>query len=87
MRILLTNDDGISSPGITLLAKALREAGHRVFTVAPDNCVCAASKSKTRHPGTGGPLDFLRAFDKPVNFRAAYFVKIPEAFMRMKNDL
>ena len=36
MRILLTNDDGISSPGITLLAKALREAGHRVFTVAPD---------------------------------------------------
>jgi len=37
MRILLTNDDGISSPGITLLAKALREAGHRVFIVAPDS--------------------------------------------------
>ena len=37
MRILLTNDDGISSPGITLLAKALREDGHRVFTVAPDS--------------------------------------------------
>jgi 5'-nucleotidase len=36
MRILLTNDDGFSSPGITLLAKALREAGHRVFVVAPD---------------------------------------------------
>jgi len=36
MRILLTNDDGISSPGIRLLAKALRYAGHRVFTVAPD---------------------------------------------------
>ena len=36
MRILFTNDDGISSPGITLLAKALREAGHRVFVVAPD---------------------------------------------------
>jgi 5'-nucleotidase len=36
MRILLTNDDGISSPGIYLLAKALREAGHRVFMVAPD---------------------------------------------------
>ena len=36
MRILLTNDDGITSPGITLLAKALREAGHRVFAVAPD---------------------------------------------------
>jgi len=36
MRILLTNDDGIASPGILLLAKALREAGHRVFLVAPD---------------------------------------------------
>jgi 5'-nucleotidase len=36
MRILLVNDDGISSPGIRLLAKALRSAGHRVFTVAPD---------------------------------------------------
>jgi 5'-nucleotidase len=36
MRILLTNDDGISSPGICLLAKALREAGHRVFVIAPD---------------------------------------------------
>jgi 5'-nucleotidase len=37
MRILLTNDDGRASPGITLLAKALREAGHRVFVVAPDS--------------------------------------------------
>ena len=35
MRILLTNDDGISSPGILLLAAALREAGHAVFVVAP----------------------------------------------------
>jgi len=36
MRILLTNDDGITSPGINLLAKALREAGHRVIVTAPD---------------------------------------------------
>jgi len=35
MRILLTNDDGITSPGITLLAGALRQAGHRVIVVAP----------------------------------------------------
>ena len=35
MRILLTNDDGFDSPGIILLAAALREAGHRVFVVAP----------------------------------------------------
>jgi 5'-nucleotidase len=35
MRILLTNDDGITSPGITLLAGALRNAGHRVIIAAP----------------------------------------------------
>ena len=37
MRILLTNDDGISSPGIRLLAGALRKAGHRVFVIAPSS--------------------------------------------------
>jgi 5'-nucleotidase len=36
LKILLTNDDGISSAGIRLLAKALKNAGHRVFLVAPD---------------------------------------------------
>ena len=36
MKILLTNDDGISSPGITLLGSALRANGHRVFIAAPD---------------------------------------------------
>jgi len=36
LKILLTNDDGITSQGIILLAKALRNAGHRVFLVAPD---------------------------------------------------
>jgi len=36
MRILLTNDDGVASPGILLLAKALRQAGHRAFLIAPD---------------------------------------------------
>ncbi|MCL2444345.1 MAG: 5'/3'-nucleotidase SurE [Treponema sp.] len=36
LKILLTNDDGIASQGIRLLAKALRNTGHRVFTVAPD---------------------------------------------------
>lgn len=37
MRILLTNDDGYFSPGIAMLAKALRRAGHRVFMTAPDS--------------------------------------------------
>ncbi|MDR2483737.1 MAG: 5'/3'-nucleotidase SurE [Treponema sp.] len=37
LRILLTNDDGIASPGINLLAKALRAAGRRVFVIAPSS--------------------------------------------------
>jgi 5'-nucleotidase len=45
MRILLTNDDGISSQGIRLLAKTLRETGHRVFTVAPDSNQSGCSHS------------------------------------------
>jgi 5'-nucleotidase len=37
MTILLTNDDGIESKGILLLARALRTRGdHRVFVIAPD---------------------------------------------------
>jgi 5'-nucleotidase len=37
MNILLTNDDGIDSPGILLLAGALRErSSHRIFILAPD---------------------------------------------------
>jgi len=45
MRILLTNDDGITSFGITLLADSLRESGHRVFLVAPDKNRSGASHS------------------------------------------
>ena len=36
MEILLTNDDGIDSPGLILLAEALRQAEHRVVVIAPD---------------------------------------------------
>ncbi|MDR0730727.1 MAG: hypothetical protein LBF63_03595 [Treponema sp.] len=36
MNILLTNDDGCESPGILLLASALRENGHRAAVLAPD---------------------------------------------------
>jgi 5'-nucleotidase len=38
MNILLTNDDGIESPGIRLLAEALRkDASRRVYILAPDS--------------------------------------------------
>jgi 5'-nucleotidase len=35
MRILVTNDDGVGSPGIRALATALVRDGHDVFVVAP----------------------------------------------------
>ena len=36
MRILVTNDDGVDSPGIHALAAALVADGHDVLVVAPD---------------------------------------------------
>lgn len=44
MKILLVNDDGFGSEGITILASTLRENGHEV-------CICAPSvqKSSTSH--------------------------------------
>jgi 5'-nucleotidase len=35
VRVLVTNDDGVHSPGITALARAVAEAGYEVVVVAP----------------------------------------------------
>ena len=35
MRLLVTNDDGVASPGLWALADAMRDAGHDVAVVAP----------------------------------------------------
>ncbi|RJP21897.1 MAG: 5'/3'-nucleotidase SurE [Candidatus Omnitrophota bacterium] len=49
-RILVTNDDGIHSPGIAALAEALREVGE-VWIIAPDRERSAVSHSFTmNHP-------------------------------------
>jgi 5'-nucleotidase len=48
MMILVTNDDGIHSKGITVLAKALQEFGD-VFVVAPDREKSAVAHSLTLH--------------------------------------
>lgn len=47
MNILITNDDGISAPGIIALAGAVAKAGHRVTMVAPDREKSACSHSFT----------------------------------------
>ncbi len=48
MRILVTNDDGVLSPGLTALAKALAKVGE-VWVVAPDRERTAAAHSVTLH--------------------------------------
>lgn len=48
MLILLTNDDGVHSPGLTALAEQLAGAG-RVVVVAPDRERSAVSHSLTLH--------------------------------------
>jgi 5'-nucleotidase len=48
MRILVTNDDGIHSPGITALAKALAAIGD-VWIVAPDRERTAVAHAVTLH--------------------------------------
>jgi 5'-nucleotidase len=47
LKILLTNDDGVGSPGILLLAEALRKAGHKVFVFAPASDQSGVSHSIT----------------------------------------
>lgn len=46
--ILATNDDGVYSPGLTILAKAVRELGD-VYVVAPDREQSAVSHALTLH--------------------------------------
>jgi 5'-nucleotidase len=51
MRVLLTNDDGIDSPGLRRLQGALG-AGHEVWVVAPDSNRSGSSHSITLGPPT-----------------------------------
>ena len=47
MKLLITNDDGINSEGISVLASVLVAAGHKVYVVAPDKNRSAVSHSFT----------------------------------------
>lgn len=48
MRILISNDDGVYAPGLTILAEALREIAD-IDVVAPDRNRSGASNSLTLH--------------------------------------
>jgi 5'-nucleotidase len=59
MKILVTNDDGIDSPGLRALVDALRD-DHEVWVVAPDG-----ERSGTSHYVTlKGPIRFVRQAER-----------------------
>lgn len=58
--VLLTNDDGIDSPGLEVLADALTAAGHRVVIVAP----------ASQQSGTGAHVSFGELRVEPHGERA-----------------
>lgn len=47
LEILLTNDDGITAPGLAALRDRLREQGHRVTVAAPDHNASGSSTGVT----------------------------------------
>lgn len=49
MRILVTNDDGVLSPGIIALATHLKSAGHEVIVVAPERQHSSVGHAITLH--------------------------------------
>ncbi len=49
MKLLLTNDDGIDSAFLHVLIRALREAGHDLFVVAPKTEQSWIGAAKSRH--------------------------------------
>lgn len=49
MKLLLTNDDGIASAFLHVLIRALRDAGHELFVVAPKNEQSWIGAAKSRH--------------------------------------
>ena len=58
MHILVTNDDGVTAPGLAALATALREAGlGKVTVLAPDRNWSVSGHVKTLHK----PLRVKRA--------------------------
>lgn len=60
MRVLVTNDDGIDSPGLAVLANVARAAGHEVLVAAPAHEYSGASASLTGQQ-SDGRLEVMRA--------------------------
>lgn len=72
MHVLVTNDDGIDSPGLTVLADSALAAGHTVTVVAPDHQYSGASASLMSHE-EDGHLVFVNARPPGLDERARAF--------------
>ena len=59
MRVLITNDDGIESPGIRELARHIEGAGYEVIVIAPDHDASGTGASLGR-VGSGNPIAVTR---------------------------
>jgi 5'-nucleotidase len=65
MKLLISNDDGITAIGVRTLANALANAGHQVTVVCPDQERSATGHSITlHHPIRAIPVEGL--YDPPI---------------------
>ncbi len=63
MRVLVTNDDGIDSPGLKALAEMARQRGHDVVVAAPRWDASGASASVTGVSQTGEVITESRSWE------------------------
>jgi 5'-nucleotidase len=76
MRVLVTNDDGVGSPGLHALARALVDDGHDVIVVAPDREMSGSAAAIGQvHLGEG--IDAERVDLPRLDGVAAYAVSGP----------
>lgn len=81
-RILVTNDDGIDSPGLWELARTASRAGHRVVIAAPASDASGTSASITV-PEDDGQLDVVPRVLPGLEHVAAYALAAPPALITL----
>ncbi|MBA3487988.1 MAG: 5'/3'-nucleotidase SurE [Longispora sp.] len=79
-RALITNDDGIDSPGLAALAKAVADAGYEVTIAAPASQSSGTSASLTATDG-GGRINVHKR--EPGDYVAVYAVEATPALITL----
>ena len=81
MRALVTNDDGVRSPGLHALARVAAEAGLEVVVAAPHTERSGASASLTALEADGRLI--IHEVDSAPGVTATYGVEATPAFITM----